>query len=169
MCVCDLLLLWEGWRCRMQTLAHQGSETVFYCHNLRCFILGGNFEGGLCTWFINWGVWRIEMGHSAPDNSCHWSPPRPGDPDGGWNLDCSIGFQLLEPQRGGQNSISKVPQPKTTKIHRSDSVQRAMTSAGFGECREYRLSSDPPPCALLFVAVVLRTFKHVCLPIHPFI
>ena len=56
---------------------------------------------------------------------------------------------------------------KTTKIHWSDLVRPAITCTGFGECREYRLSSDPPPCVLLFGAVLLCTYLNVCLTIHP--
>ena len=123
------------------------------------------------VWFISWAVgwlkWNIlhrQFLSLKPWDAINCSR-RPGDPHGGWNLGCSLDFQLLEPGWGGQNLFFWIC--KTTKIHWSDLVRPAITCTGFGECREYRLSSDPPPCVLLFGAVLLCTYLNVCLTIHP--
>lgn len=117
------------------------------------------------------GGWLIEMGHSAPTIPfiealrCHKLLSSPRWPS--WWLKPG-----LFPWFSTSWTWMRRTKPfflicKTTKIHWSDLVRPAITCTGFGECSEYRLSSDPPPCVLLFGAVLLCTYLNVCLTIHP--
>lgn len=61
------------------------------------------------VWFISWVVGRLKWDilHRQFLSLKPWDAincsRRPGDPHGGWNLGCSLDFQLLEPGWGGHN------------------------------------------------------------------
>ena len=123
------------------------------------------------VWFISWAVgwlkWDVlhrQFLSLKPWDAINCSR-RPGDPHGGWNLGCSLDFQLLEPGWGGHNFFLNLQNDQNSLISLSATCHNLHRIWRMPWISTFFGSSAL--CLAFWCCLIMYLYLHVCLTIHP--